>query len=114
MRTVDLALFADALAARAAALETRVERLLDYVRLAALEREAGSALRPATVERLEHLGLLGSVDLREARREVAELGRSPGAIHELQAWVETRLHETGRDGRQLVAVPAQDGATREA
>lgn len=93
MRTVDLALFADVAAARASALEARLERARDRIRRSAIEREARRALAPETAERLQSIGLLSASDIRAERREVSELAASLTAIHELQTWVEARLAE---------------------
>jgi hypothetical protein len=91
MRTVDLALFADVVAARASAVEARLERARDTIRQAAIEREARRALERATVERLEGVALLGAADVRSERREVIELAATLAALTELLAWVEARL-----------------------
>jgi hypothetical protein len=91
MRTVDLALYADVAAARASALEARLERARDRIRRAAIEREARRALSPETAARLQEVGLLSASDLRAERREVSELAASLAALRELQTWVEARL-----------------------
>jgi hypothetical protein len=97
MRTVDLALFADVVAARAAAIESRLERARDRIRQAAIEREARRSLPPATVERLVRVGALSAADVRAERREVAELAESLAALHDLQVWAEARLSEAQAD-----------------
>ena len=97
MRAVDLALYADALAARAAALAARVERARDALRQGAIEREACRSLDETTIARLERLGALSRADVRAQRAEVFELTADLAALEELQAWVEGRLSAV-RDG----------------
>ena len=63
MRAVDLAVFADLLAARASALGA------------------------------ESIGLLAPPDSRGRREEIARLAADLAAVEELQAWVEERLFE---------------------
>ena len=48
-------------------------------------------LSTAAVERLESLGLLGSVDEAAARAELRELEAALDALEELQSWVESEL-----------------------
>lgn len=91
MRAVDLALYADTLAAKASALTAQLERARDSLRQSALEREARRSLDPATIERLERLDVLGRVEPRGRRADVAELAADLAAVEELQAWVESRL-----------------------
>ena len=91
MRSVDLAIYADALAGEHAALAARAERARSRLREAAIERAARHDLAPATVGALEDLGLLRCVDDREARAELRELELALTALAELQAWVERRL-----------------------
>ena len=93
MRTVDLALFADIVATRSAALEARLERARDRIRQAAIEREARRALPVATVERLVQAGVLSAADVRAERREVGELAAALAALRELQTWAEARLSD---------------------
>jgi hypothetical protein len=93
MRTVDLALFADLIAARSAALEARLEQARDRIRQAAIEREARRALPAATVERLVQAGVLTAADVRAERREVGELAAVLAALRELQAWAEAQLSD---------------------
>jgi hypothetical protein len=88
MRSVDLALYADALAGEAAALAARIERERGKQRQASIEREARAALPPFAVERLQELGLLAT---RGDPTTVAELEESLDAIEVLQAWVEGAL-----------------------
>jgi hypothetical protein len=95
MRAVDLALYADALAGEAAALQARAERARSRLRQAEIEREARAALSAATVRRLETMGLLGQSDDAPARDELGELAERLAALRELQAWVETKLAALG-------------------
>jgi hypothetical protein len=93
VRSVDLAVYADVLAARASALAARLERERDAIRQAAIEREARRALDSATVGRLESLGVLSAQGSRSARAHLAELAADLAAVEALQAWVEARLFE---------------------
>jgi len=95
MRSVDLALFADELAARAATLAARLERARGRLRQAAIEREARRALDETSVARLESLGVLRLAQPTDVREEIRELASSLEALEELQAWVERRLFEAG-------------------
>jgi hypothetical protein len=88
VRSVDLAIYADALAGEAASLAARVERARSHLRQAAIERAAREELAPAIVARLEALGLLAT---RVDRGELRELEDALDAVEELQAWVEGRL-----------------------
>ena len=88
MRSVDLAIYADALAGEAAALAARAERARSRLRQAAIERAARADLPPAAVARLEALGLLAT---RAERAELRELEGALEALALLQAWVESRL-----------------------
>jgi hypothetical protein len=102
MRAVDLALYADELAARAATLAAQLERARGRLRQAAIEREARRALDDGLVERLEALGFLCGCDTKRARAEVGELACALAAVEELQAWVERRLY-AAREGITLTA-----------
>jgi hypothetical protein len=95
MRSVDLALFADELAARAATLAARLERARGRLRQAAIEREARRALDETSVARLESLGVLRLAQPTDLREEIRELASSLEALEELQGWVERRLFEAG-------------------
>jgi hypothetical protein len=88
MRSVDLALYADALAGEAASLAARIERERGKQRQASIEREARTALPPFAVERLEELGLLAT---RGDVATIAELEEALDAVEVLQAWVEGAL-----------------------
>jgi hypothetical protein len=95
MRSVDLALFADELAARAATLAAQLERARGRLRQAAIEREARRALDETSVARLESLGILRGAEPAEVRAEIRELAASLGVVEELQVWLERRLFEAG-------------------
>jgi hypothetical protein len=101
VRSVDLAIYADTLAARASALAAELERARGRARQAALEREARRALGEETVRRLDALGVLSRAAPGYERGEIAELVASQRALEELQAWVERRLFEArnGEVGR---------------
>jgi hypothetical protein len=91
MRSIDLVVYADALAGEAASLAARAERVRSRLREAAIEREARGDLDAETIDVLQALGLLRPVDERAARAELRELERSLAALGELQVWVERRL-----------------------
>jgi hypothetical protein len=91
LRSVDLALYADELAARAATLAAQLERARSRLRQEAIERSARRALDEGSVARLESLGLLRASDARAIRTELHELAASLAAVESLQAWVEERL-----------------------
>ena len=110
MRTVDLALFADVIAARAAALEARLERARDRIRQAAIEREARRTLSNGTVERLEQVGALSVASVRAEREEVVELAASLAALRELQVWTERRLADAHAEAELGPATPHDPGS----
>ena len=91
MRGVDLAIYADALAAEAASLAARAERARSRLRRAAIEQRARAALTEVAVERLEAAGLLGGIDKSAARAELRGLEAALDALEELQSWVEREL-----------------------
>jgi hypothetical protein len=91
MRAVELAVYADALAGEAASLSARTERARSRIRQAAIEKGARAALTAVAVERLETLGLLGTIDETAARAELRELEAALDALEELQSWVEGEL-----------------------
>jgi hypothetical protein len=93
VRTVDLAIYADTLAAEATAVSARAERARSRLRECAIEREARRSLGRQTIERLERLGLLRPVDEHTLRAEIDRLEDDLEALAELQAWVEARLAE---------------------
>jgi uncharacterized protein involved in type VI secretion and phage assembly len=89
--SVDLELYADELAARAATLAAQLERARCRLRQEAIEREARRALGEGSVVRLEALGLIRRSDAHAIRLEIRELAASVAVVEELQAWVEERL-----------------------
>jgi hypothetical protein len=91
MRSIDLALYADELAARAATLAAQLERARCRLRQEALEREARRALDEGSIARLELLGVLRRSEPRALRAEIRKLGDSLAAVETLQAWVGERL-----------------------
>ena len=97
MRSVDLAVYADTLAARSAALAAQLERARARVRQAAIEREAKRALGEETHARLDELGVFMRAESRHERAEIADLAAKLRALEELQAWVEARLFEARAD-----------------
>jgi len=94
VREIDLAVYADTVAGESAALSARAERIRSRLRQAKIERRARNDLAPATVDRLEALGLLGGIDERAAHAGLRELEESLAALEELQAWVEAELAAT--------------------
>ncbi len=98
MRSIDLALYADMLAAKTASLAAELERTRARLRQGAIEREARRALDAATAERLEQLGLLHSSHPAGERQRIAELAAGLAALEELQAWVEERLFAAREEG----------------
>ena len=98
MRAIDLAVYADTLAARAATVAAELERARARLRQGAIEREARRALGESTAARLESLGLLVVRDVRTCRAEIDELGARLAALEELQAWVEERLFAAREEG----------------
>jgi hypothetical protein len=91
VRGVDLAIYADALAGEAASLSARAERARSRLRQAAIEKRARVELTQVATERLEALGLLGTIDEPAARAELRELEAVLDALEELQSWVESAL-----------------------
>jgi hypothetical protein len=91
MRSVDLAVYADALAGEVAALSARLERARRRLREAAIEYEARGALPQHTVTRLEALGLLAACVTEQETVEIADLQASLAAVEQLQEWVERKL-----------------------
>jgi hypothetical protein len=91
VRGVDLAIYADVLAGESASLAARAERANSRLRQAAIEKRARAHLSETAAERLEALGLLGSVDEALVRAELRELEATLDALEELQAWVEAEL-----------------------
>ena len=91
MRSVELAIYADALAGESASLAARAERARSRLLHAAIEKRARRELTAVAVERLESLGLLGAVDELSVRQELRELEAALDALEELQSWVEREL-----------------------
>jgi hypothetical protein len=91
VRSVELAIYADALAGEAASLAARTERARSRLSQAAIERRARAEVNGTAVVRLEQLGLLGTIDEPGARAELRELESALDALEELQAWVEAQL-----------------------
>ena len=98
MRSVDLALYADMLAARASTLAAELERARARLRQGGIEREARRALDPETTERLMRLGLLPGSDPSGERERIAELATGLAALEELQAWAERKLFAAREEG----------------
>ena len=93
MRSVELAVYADALAGESASLAARAERARSRLRQAAIEKRARGELSDTAIERLETLGLLGAIDEPSVRAELRELEAALDALEELQTWVEAELAE---------------------
>ena len=93
MRSVELAIYADALAGESASLAARAERARSRLRQAAIEKRARSEISETAIDRLEALGLLGAIDEAAARAELRELEAALDALDELQTWVEAELAE---------------------
>jgi len=93
VRAVELAIYADALAGESASLAARAERARSRLLQAAIEKRARYELSERAIERLESLGVLGSIDERATRAELRELESALDALEELQAWVESELAE---------------------
>jgi hypothetical protein len=93
VRSVELAIYADALAGEAASLSARAEHARSRLRQAAIEKRARAELSETAVKRLENLGLLGSVDEQATRADLRGLEAALDALEELQAWVESELAE---------------------
>ena len=91
MRTVDLAIYADTLAAEAAAVAARIERARSRLRESAIEHEARRVRARGTIDRLERLGLLRPADESRLSTELRRLEADLEALQELQAWVEERI-----------------------
>jgi hypothetical protein len=91
VRSVELAIYADALAGEAASLAARAERSRFRLQQAAIEKRARGELSETAIERLEALGFLGGIDERGTRAELRELESALDALEELQAWVESEL-----------------------
>jgi len=91
VRSVELAIYADALAGEAASLAARTERARSRLQQVAIEKRARAESSETAIERLEALGFLGGIDERGTRAELRELETALQALEELQAWVESEL-----------------------
>jgi hypothetical protein len=91
MRSVELAIYADALAGESVSLAARAERARSRLRQSAIEKRARTDLSETAIERLEALGLLGGIDERAVRAELREVEGALDALDELQTWVEAEL-----------------------
>jgi hypothetical protein len=91
MRSVDLALYADELASRAATLAAELERARCRLRREEIEREARRALDEGSVARLDAVGVFHPRGSSALRSEIRDLSASLAALESLQAWVEARL-----------------------
>lgn len=91
MRSIDLALYADRLAAEAATLAARLERARARLRNAAIEHEARLGLPPEVVVQLERLGVLSARCADGVGGEIVEIQAALSALEALQAWVERQL-----------------------
>jgi hypothetical protein len=98
MRAIDLAIYADSLAAEASALAARLERARGRLRQAVIELQAKRELDAAVVARLAHLGLFPTIDLGSTRAEIEQLACSLSALETLQAWVERELSMAREEG----------------
>ena len=91
MRGVDLAIYADVLEGESASLAARAERARSRLRQAAIEKRARRELTHVAIERLDAIGVLGSVDEAATRAELRELDAAIDAVEELQSWLEREL-----------------------
>jgi len=91
VRTVELAIYADALAGEAASLAARAERARSRLNQAAIETRARAEVSESAIDRLEEFGLLGTIDELATRAELRVLETTLDALEELQAWVEAEL-----------------------
>jgi hypothetical protein len=95
MRSVELAIFADTLAAEVATLDARLERARSRLRRAAIEHEARAVLPLDVADRLARLGLLGVGSAMDAA-ELEAIRRDIVAVQQLQAWIERELAAASR------------------
>jgi hypothetical protein len=91
VRAIDLACYADTLAAEASSLAARLERTRGRLGRATVERRARAALDQEAIATLERVGLLGAIDAARERSQLAELAACLDAVETLQAWVEEQL-----------------------
>ena len=99
MRSVDLAVYADAVAGEHAALAARAERARQRLAELAIERRARQELPPETIGRLDGLGLLNGRDERALQAGLRELALALEAVTRLQSWLETELATVENGGR---------------
>ena len=99
MRTVDLAVYLDVLAAKHAGLGAQLERSRDRLRQASIEREARRALGSETSAQLERLGVFSAADVRGLRTEVTDLAAALRSVEKLQAWVDAQLFAAREDAQ---------------
>jgi hypothetical protein len=97
MRSIDLALYADELAARAATLAAQLERARSRLRQEAIESGARGALDEGSVARLESLRVPHRHDVGELRAEIGELSTSL-----------TALEDCRRGSRNRFAAPQEE------
>jgi hypothetical protein len=91
VRSVELAIYADALAGESASLAARAERARSSLRQAAIEKRARTQLSETAIDRLEALGVIGAIDEAAVRAELREAEAVLDALEELQTWVESEL-----------------------
>jgi hypothetical protein len=103
MRSVDLALYADELAARAASLAAQLERARGRLPQAPIEREARRALDSGSVEMLVSLRVVREADPGAVRGEIRRLAEVLASFEELQAWVERRIREADEAAQGIKA-----------
>jgi len=99
MRTVDLAVYLDVLAAKHAGLGAQLERSRDRLRQASIEREARRAVGPETSAQLERQGVFSAADVRGLRTEVTDLAGALRSVEKLQAWVDAQLFAAREDAQ---------------
>jgi len=97
VRSVDLAVYADVLAAEASSLAARLERARSRLRQAAIEREARAVLPADAIGRLEALGLLERDAGPDRVEEIVDVQALLSAVELLQAWVERQLYVARED-----------------
>jgi Spy/CpxP family protein refolding chaperone len=93
VRSVELAIYADTLAAEAASLAPRPSARASRLRQAADRERAQRRAERRCRRAHEALGLFGGLDERATRAELRELEAALDALEELQAWVEAELAE---------------------
>jgi hypothetical protein len=109
VRGVDLAIYADVLEGESASLAARADRARSRLRQAAIEKRARRELTHVAVERLDAIGVLGSVDEAATRAELRELEAAIDAVEELQSWLERELASGGLRRRLSAPTWRPDG-----